>query len=119
MLKRTGHGHPERSEQIACSIKEVTSDTGRMTVAWACGAAPNAVEIDFFLSQYHFDADAVIEPIEISRDGMACSSSTYSQSRTASMMIYRCWRCGQNKRRRRMRIILFRTADSAVIRSGG
>jgi hypothetical protein len=28
------------------------------------------VEIDFFLGQYHFDGDAVIESIEIAKDGV-------------------------------------------------
>jgi hypothetical protein len=28
------------------------------------------VEIEFFLSQYHFDGDTVIESIEIAKDGV-------------------------------------------------
>ncbi len=61
---------PNDLNKLLARLKEVTSDTGRMTGGWTSGARPNAVEIDFFLSQYHFDGDAVIEPIEISKDGV-------------------------------------------------
>jgi hypothetical protein len=41
-----------------------------MTEALASVIRPSAVEINFFLSQYHFDADTAIERIEISKDGV-------------------------------------------------
>ena len=61
---------PNDLNKLLARLKEVTSDASRMPEAWASGPRPGAVEIDFFLSQYHFDVDAVIEPIEISKDGV-------------------------------------------------
>ena len=61
---------PNDLNKLLARLKEVTSDTRRMTEALASGSRPSAVEIDFFLSQYHFDADAAIERIEISKDGV-------------------------------------------------
>ena len=70
MLKRTGHGHTERSNKLLARLKEVTSDASRMPETWASGPRPSAVDNDFFLSQYHFDGDAVIESIDIAKDGV-------------------------------------------------
>jgi hypothetical protein len=61
---------PNDLNKLLARLKEVTTDTTRTPEAWASGPRPSAVEIDFFLAQYHFDADAEIEPIEISRDGV-------------------------------------------------
>jgi hypothetical protein len=61
---------PNDLNKLLARLKEVTSDTSRMPEARASGPRPSPVEIDFFLSQYHFDADAAIERIEISKDGV-------------------------------------------------
>jgi hypothetical protein len=61
---------PNDLNKLLARLKEVTTDTSRTREAWASGPRPSAVEVDFFLSQYHFDADAEIEPIEISKDGL-------------------------------------------------
>jgi hypothetical protein len=61
---------PNDLNKLLARLKEVTSDTNRKSEALAAGSRPSAVEIDFFLSQYHFDADDVIERIEISKDGV-------------------------------------------------
>ena len=61
---------PNDLHKLLAQLQQVTRDTSRMTEAWASGSRPSAIEIDFFLSQYHFDPDAIIEPIEISRDGV-------------------------------------------------
>ena len=61
---------PNDLNKLLARLKEVTTDTSRTREACAPGPRPSAVEIDFFLSQYHFDADAEIEPIEISKDGL-------------------------------------------------
>jgi hypothetical protein len=61
---------PNDLNKLLARLKEVTSDTSRMPDAGASGIRPSAVEIDFFLSQYHFETDATIEPIEISKDGV-------------------------------------------------
>jgi hypothetical protein len=61
---------PNDLNKLLARLKEVTSDTSRMTEALASGPRPSAVEIDFFLSQYHFDEDVAIERIEISKDGV-------------------------------------------------
>jgi hypothetical protein len=61
---------PNDLNKLLARLKEVTSDTSRMPEASVSGIRPSAVEIDFFLSQYHFGTDATIEPIEISKDGV-------------------------------------------------
>jgi hypothetical protein len=61
---------PNDLNKLLARLKEVSSDTGRMPAASASGTRPSAVEIGFFLSQYHFETDATIEPIEISKDGV-------------------------------------------------
>jgi hypothetical protein len=71
MLKRDGAMDiPNDLNKLLARLKEVTTDTSRTREAWASGPRPSAVEIDFFLGQYHFEADAEIEPIEISKDGV-------------------------------------------------
>ncbi len=61
---------PNDLNKLLARLKEVTSDTSRIPEAGASGVRPSAVEIDFFLSQYHFGTDATVEPIEISKDGV-------------------------------------------------
>jgi hypothetical protein len=61
---------PNDLNKLLARLKEVTSDTNRKSEAWATDRRPSAVEIGFFLSQYHFGADAAIERIEISKDGV-------------------------------------------------
>ena len=61
---------PNDLNKLLARLKEVTNDTSRTREAWASGPRPSPVEIDFFLGQYQFDADAEIEPIEISKDGV-------------------------------------------------
>jgi hypothetical protein len=61
---------PNDLNKLLARLKEVTSDTSRIPEALASGIRPSPVEIDFFLSQYHFETDATIEPIEISKDGV-------------------------------------------------
>jgi hypothetical protein len=61
---------PNDLNRLLARLKEVTSETSRTREPWASGPRPSAVEIDFFLSQYHFDSDAEIEPIEVSKDGV-------------------------------------------------
>ena len=65
-----GHGHTERSEQVACSIER--SNQRYESDSRGLGIWPSAQRSGdrFFLGQYHFDADAEIEPIEISKDGV-------------------------------------------------
>jgi hypothetical protein len=61
---------PNDLNKLLARLKEVTSDASRTPETWASGPRPSAVEIDFFLGQYHFDGDAVIESIEIAKDGV-------------------------------------------------
>lgn len=61
---------PNDLNKLLARLKEVTSDTNRMPESRASGPRPNAVEIEFFLSQYNFDPDAEIEQVEISKDGV-------------------------------------------------
>ena len=49
---------PNDLNKLLARLKEVTTVTSRTQEAWASGPRPSAVEIDFFLGQYHFDADA-------------------------------------------------------------
>ena len=61
---------PNDLNKLLARLKEVTSDASRTLETWASGPRPSALEIDFFLSQYHFDGNAVIESIEIAKDGV-------------------------------------------------
>jgi hypothetical protein len=56
--------------KLLARLQEVTRNPGRMTEAFASGPRPSAIEIDFFLSQYNFDSDAMVERIEIANDGV-------------------------------------------------
>jgi hypothetical protein len=61
---------PNDLNKLLNRLQEVTSGASRMTEAWGAGPRPSAIEVDFFLRQYNFGADAEIEPIEISKDGV-------------------------------------------------
>lgn len=61
---------PNDLNKLLARLKEVTSDASRLPEDSASGPRPSAVEIDFFLSQYHFETDSTIELIEISKDGV-------------------------------------------------
>ena len=61
---------PNDLNKLLAQLKQVTSEAGRMTENSATGSRPSAIDIDFFLRQYNFDSNAVIEPIEISKDGV-------------------------------------------------
>jgi hypothetical protein len=61
---------PNDLNKLLARLQQVSSGTSRMNETWVSGSRPTAIEIDFFLSQYNFDADAEVERIEISRDGV-------------------------------------------------
>jgi hypothetical protein len=61
---------PNDLNRLLARLQQVTSDANRTNEVWASGPRPSTVEIDFFLSQYGFSPDAVIEQIEISKDGV-------------------------------------------------
>jgi hypothetical protein len=60
---------PNDLNNLLAQLKQVTSVASGVTEARASGPRPSANEIDFFLSQYNFDPGAIIEPIEITKDG--------------------------------------------------
>jgi hypothetical protein len=60
---------PNDLNKLLAQLKEVTSEASRVNETWASGPRPSASAIDFFLSQYNFDSDAMIERIEIIKDG--------------------------------------------------
>jgi hypothetical protein len=60
---------PNDLNNLLARLKQVTTEARPVTEAWASGPRPSASEVDFFLSQYGFDSDAVIERIEITKDG--------------------------------------------------
>jgi hypothetical protein len=60
---------PNDLNKLLARLKQVTTEATPVTEAWASGPRPSASEVDFFLSQYGFDSDAVIERIEITKDG--------------------------------------------------
>jgi hypothetical protein len=60
---------PNDLNNLLAQLKQVTSEASRATANQASGHRPSASEIDFFLSQYNFDSDAMIERIEITKDG--------------------------------------------------
>jgi len=61
---------PNDLNKLLEQLKQVTSDTSRMSKSGvSSGSRPTASEIELFLSQHNFAADAGIEQIEISTDG--------------------------------------------------
>ncbi len=61
---------PNDLNKLLAQLKQVTRDTSRMSETSASsGSRPTAAEIELFLSQHNFEADAAIEQIEISNEG--------------------------------------------------
>ena len=60
---------PNDLNKLLSRLKQVTTEARPVTETWASGPRPSASEIDFFLSQYNFDSDAMIERIEITKEG--------------------------------------------------
>jgi len=60
---------PNDLNNLLARLKQVTSESNAVTETRASDPRPSASEIDFFLSQYNFDPGAIIEPIEITKDG--------------------------------------------------
>lgn len=61
---------PNDLNKLLARLQQVTSGTSRMSETWTPGYRPTAAEIDFFLSQYDFGSDSLIERIEISHEGV-------------------------------------------------
>jgi len=61
---------PNDLNKLLAQLKKVTSEAGRIIETGAAGARPSAIEIDFFLRQFNFDADTMIEQIEVSNAGV-------------------------------------------------
>jgi hypothetical protein len=61
---------PNDLNKLVARLQEVTRGTGKVAESVASGPRPNAIEIDSFLSQYNFDLNAEIEPVEISKAGV-------------------------------------------------
>jgi hypothetical protein len=61
---------PNDLNKLLARLQEVTRGTREATEIVASGPRPNAIEIDFFLSQYNFDPNAEVERVEISKDGV-------------------------------------------------
>ena len=60
---------PNDLNKLLSRLKQVTSEASPVTETWASGRRPSPSEIDFFLSQYSFGPDAMIERIEITKEG--------------------------------------------------
>jgi hypothetical protein len=60
---------PNDLNKVLAQLKQVTSETSRVNETWASGPRPRASAIDLFLSQNNLDSDAMIERIEITKDG--------------------------------------------------
>jgi hypothetical protein len=61
---------PNDLNKLLAQLREVTRGTSGATESVASGLRPNAIEIDFFLSQYNFDQNAEVERVEISKGGV-------------------------------------------------
>jgi hypothetical protein len=61
---------PNDLNKLLARLQEVTRNPSRMADAFASGSRPSAIEIDFFLSQYSFDSDAMVERFEVANDGV-------------------------------------------------
>ena len=60
---------PNDLNNLLAQLKQVTTEASAATETRAPDSRPSASEIDFFLSQYNFDSGAMIEPIEVTKDG--------------------------------------------------
>lgn len=61
---------PNDLNRLLAKLQQVTRDTSPTAQSRRCDSRPSANEIDCFLSQYDFDSNALIERIEISKDGV-------------------------------------------------
>jgi hypothetical protein len=61
---------PNDLNKLLLQLMQVTSGAVQMDGAWPSGPRPSAIDVDFFLNQYNFDSDSVIEKIEISKNGV-------------------------------------------------
>jgi hypothetical protein len=60
---------PNDLSKLLAQLKQVTSETSRVSETWASGLRPGPGAIDVFLRQCNLDSDAMIERIEITKDG--------------------------------------------------
>lgn len=60
---------PNDLNNLRAQSKQVASEPSRLTEAHSYGPRPSESEVESFLGQYNFDADAMIERIEITKDG--------------------------------------------------
>jgi hypothetical protein len=60
---------PNDLNNLLAQLRQVTSGASPVTETRASDPRPSTSEIDFFLSRYNFDSGAIIEPIEITKDG--------------------------------------------------
>jgi hypothetical protein len=73
IAERRGMDIPNDLNRLLARLEQVARETSRMTGNEKPGSRPTADEIDCFLSQHNFDANAKIakiERIEISKDGV-------------------------------------------------
>jgi hypothetical protein len=61
---------PNDLNKLLARLHQVTGQAGRVNETGASGFPPTSAEIDLFLAQHEFDSDTVIEPVEISKDGV-------------------------------------------------
>ncbi len=61
---------PNDLNKLLARLHEVTNNRRLTTETSASDPRPSAIEIDHFLSQYNFGADATIEQLEISKEGV-------------------------------------------------
>jgi hypothetical protein len=61
---------PNDLNRLLARLQEVTSQKGQVGETGPPGSRPTAAEVDFFLSQYGFGSDTMIERIEISKEGV-------------------------------------------------
>jgi hypothetical protein len=61
---------PNELNKLLARLQEVTRGTSGAAEIVPSGPRPNAIEIDFFLSQYNFAPNSEVEPVEISKDGV-------------------------------------------------
>ena len=84
---------PNELNNLLAQLKQVTSESSAVTETRASDPRPSASEVDFFLSQYNFDPGAIIEPIEITKEGefqfyMFAVSNRY----TDDLLLLAMWR---------------------------
>jgi hypothetical protein len=60
---------PNDLNKLLAQLKQVTSETSRVNETWTSGPRPSPGAIEVFLSRCNLDSDAMIERIEITKDG--------------------------------------------------